>query len=207
MGQIHSWAGASGDKPTSAALDRPRVFFALWPDARTAAALDEIGRAAHASQGGRRMRRDTLHLTLAFIGQVALERIPELQAIAAQAVQELEAAGVSLAFDLVLDKLAAWRHNRIVWLGARQLPPALLALSAALHRRLTEAGYALEQRPFAAHVTLLRNARCDAELPQPEALIWSNRGQQGGFVLVRSRLDQAGARYEVLSRHGESADA
>src|SRR5690606_7323542 len=52
-----------------------RVFFALWPDARTAAVLSGWAQDAHAMCGGRIMRPDTLHLTLAFLGMVPHARV------------------------------------------------------------------------------------------------------------------------------------
>ena len=59
-----------------------RVFFALWPDDEIARQFDEAGRMAHQSLGGRRMRRETLHLTLAFIGDVPPARLADLRCIA-----------------------------------------------------------------------------------------------------------------------------
>lgn len=188
--------------PNSPRPERWRVFFALWPEGEVARQLADIGHQAQAQQGGRTMARATLHLTLAFIGGVTPEEMPKLQAVAEAVVVELTAAGHCLDFDLVLDKLAAWQHKHIVWLGSSQLPPALPALAEALHRRLTEAGYTLEARPFAAHITLLRNAACGTPLIQPQPVLWSNRGDHGGFVLVRSCPDAGGAHYRILSRHG-----
>src|SRR5690606_16064137 len=105
--------------------ERARVFFALWPDAETAHALHQLARSAHAGFGGRVMRRDTLHLTLAFIGGVPRLRIPELL--------EVGAAVTPRAFELSLDVLGEWMHKHIVWAGPGDAPKAMVELSVDLH--------------------------------------------------------------------------
>ncbi|WP_144632279.1 2'-5' RNA ligase family protein [Bordetella genomosp. 13] len=49
--------------------DTLRIFFALWPEGRARDALAPWQQRAHAHCGGRPMRPDTLHLTLAFLGE------------------------------------------------------------------------------------------------------------------------------------------
>lgn len=171
------------------AEDGTRLFFALWPEATVAGRLHEAARLAQARCGGRLMRRETLHLTLAFLGDVAAARQADAEAAAAM----VAGAGCVLA----VDRLGCWKHNRIVWAGCSSLPPALGRLAQDLGARLRAAGFALEARPFAAHATLLRNAHCAPDaLPQLPAIDWAVRD----FALVASRRDADGARYEVLRR-------
>lgn len=170
-----------------------RVFFALWPDAETGKGLERLALQAHRIYGGRRMRRDNLHVTLTFIGGIEASRIAELEAIAAAIKGE--------PFDLVFDHTGYWRHNRIVWTGCDAIPPALQALADVLSAALRDAGYRLEQRPFAPHMTLLRNAarRDPASLATAWAStppVWPVRD----FVLVRSRLEAEGAHYDIIGR-------
>ena len=169
--------------------ERARVFFALWPDAGTAEALNALAGAAKGRFGGRAMRIDTLHLTLAFIGGVPRVRIPELL--------EIGAAVAPRAFDLRLDVLGEWARKHIVWAGPEQVPEPLAALAAELQSALVTAGFALEARPFVPHVTLLRNATCATQRASLERPV---RWRADGFVLVESRLLPSGARYEVLGR-------
>jgi len=163
------------------------VFFALWPAPAVARRLHKEGERAHGLTGGRRMRRDTLHLTLAFIGDVPRERLDALRAAAAK-------VAVS-PFILRLDRIAGWRHNHIVWAGASELPAELDSLVTQLNAALTEGGFPVERRKFAAHVTLLRNAREEfpaADLDPP--VEW----KVGEFVLVESAPKPEGAQYTVL---------
>ena len=164
-----------------------RLFFALWPDDATRDAVDRVGRVLHKEWGGRRMRTDTLHLTLAFLGATPARLLqvllPGVDAIRAE------------PFELVFDRPGYWRHNRIGWLGASQTPPQLGELVAALNTTLQAAGLAIDPRPYAPHVTLLRNAR-GGDPPACEPVRWPVRD----FVLVASRTEPEGARYEVVRR-------
>ena len=55
-------------------------------------------------------------------------------------------------------------------------------------------GLPLDERDFAAHVTLLRDARCE-ELPAFETIVWP----VGEFVLAAS-TPQGGGHYEIVGR-------
>lgn len=171
---------------------RRRIFFACWPDAATAARLHALSGAAHAACGGRRMRRDTLHLTLAFIGDVDDAGF-DLACAAGDAVEENLGAGDTV---LTLDRLACWRHNRIAWAGCAAVPETVANLAGALAAELRGRGFALDARPFAAHVTLLRDADCGGALPAVAPCAWPVRE----FVLAQSRRDAAGARYDIVRR-------
>ena len=169
-----------------AALKRARVFFALWPDDEVRAALADVAARAHAQCGGRVTASAKIHLTLFFVGTIERERIAELEACA----KEVAAA----PFELELDVLGHWRHNRIVWAGTRQTPAALAALVDTLTRSLARAGYRGEDRPYAPHVTLVRDAR-----RAPDGLALDvPRWRAADFALVESAA--GGSRYDVLAR-------
>lgn len=184
-------------KPDPAATGKPsRVFFALWPGARVAKRLHELGAEAHAECAGRRTRCETLHLTLAFIGDVAPQRLADLIAVG----NCVEAT----PFTLRLDCLGGWRHNRIVWAGAQSCPAPLAGLVERLNGALETAGFAVERRPFAPHVTLLRKAHTQVSARGVEPIDW----RVDGFALVESLQTSAGAHYRTLSewRAGEGGD-
>jgi 2'-5' RNA ligase len=170
-----------------------RCFFALWPDAALAGALHALGKAAHADCGGRLMRRDTLHLTLAFLGDIPDARVDDAMRVA-------DAIAVE-PFDLTLDRLGYWKHNRIIWTGGvphagHSMSPRLTFLADALAAGLRQAGFSLDSRSFAAHVTLLRDARCAGVPAMPQPLSWPARE----FVLAESAPSREGAHYEIVAR-------
>jgi 2'-5' RNA ligase len=53
-----------------------RAFFALWPDATVRAALAPLVRDIARKVHGRPTAVESIHLTLAFLGEVAEERCP-----------------------------------------------------------------------------------------------------------------------------------
>jgi RNA 2',3'-cyclic 3'-phosphodiesterase len=181
-----------------------RIFFALWPEPEVARRLHALAAIAHTACGGRRMKQDTLHLTLAFLGEVDAPRFELACAIADRIAAAGEKVGSGDApqevplGDTVLriDRLAWWKHNHIVWAGCDEVPAPLAALADDLAAALRAAGFALDSRRFAAHVTLLRNAQCAGDMAPIEAFDWPARD----FVLVQSQLDPLGARYEIVRR-------
>jgi 2'-5' RNA ligase len=181
-------AGAdAGEARVARAPDVERLFFALWPDDAVREALARYAAAAHQVAGGRPMRAETLHLTLAFLGDTAVARRPDLTAAADRVA--------SRPFALLLDRAAWWQHNRIVWAGASLVPDSLAAMVAALREQLRAAGFRSDPKPFVAHATLLRNAAAHGPLPALAPIEW--RGD--GFVLVRSTLATSGSRYETVA--------
>lgn len=164
-----------------------RLFFALWPDDATRDALDRTGKWLHRHWGGRRMRADTLHLTLAFLGDTPVAArdafLPMIDAIRVE------------PFELMLDRAGCWPHNRIGWLGCSAPGAPLADLAERLRRVLRESGVAFDARPFVPHVTLLRNAP-GGPVPACAPVRW----RVGDFVLAASRTDADGARYEIAER-------
>ena len=162
-----------------------RLFFALWPPAKTAHALSLWAHGVHKDTGGSLTATEKIHLTLAFLGEADPDRAHN----AAQRVQGRRHA-------LPLDQARYWKHNKIVWVGPTALPPPLGALVEQLHSALRDQGFALEDRPFAAHITLLRKARPPHSLPPLPPLEWP----VGEFLLVRSRTSPKGSTYEPVER-------
>jgi len=162
-------------------LPSSRYFFAVWPPAATAAALEGWAKKLE----GRVTSAPKIHLTLAFLGSVAPEKALE----AARSV-------TARAHVLPIEKAQYWKHNRIVWAGPRETPAVLAALVEALHASLRQAGYTLEARPFAAHVTLLRSAAPPRELPPLPGVEWP----VSEFTLVRSAVSNKGSAYEIVQR-------
>ncbi len=167
--------------------DTLRLFFALWPDDATRTALNHTGKWLHQHWDGRRMRADTLHLTLAFLGRTPVDQLDALIA----SVDAVEAG----AFELTLDQPGHWQHNRVGWLGPSQPPPQLGELVNLLNAAIQQSGVVFDARPHVPHVTLLRNT-AGGGLPACEPVGWSVRD----FVLVASRTESDGAHYEVLQR-------
>jgi 2'-5' RNA ligase len=171
-----------------AAPDVARLFFALWPDRGVRERLARWSAELRRVCGGRFTRKEHLHVTLAFLGNVARDRLPSLLTIA-------EAASAP-AFTLRFDTPGYWARKRLAWAAPTTIPDSLAALAAGLSAALRNAGLQVEDRPYFPHVTLLRDARC-GELPTAlEAFEWCVQD----FVLVESMLEPNGAVYRVIGR-------
>ena len=167
-----------------------RLFFALWPPTATCSALAGWAAQAHLLTGGRLTRTDSIHLTLAFLGEVAEERVED----AIRAARSVRGAHHSLP----IERAKVWAHNNIAWVGPEQTPSALDSLAESLRMQLAAGGFTIEERPFVAHITLIRKARTVSRLPPLPALDWP----VDEFTLVRSRLSPRGSSYEIVARFG-----
>ena len=130
------------------------VFIAIqFSEAVKDGLMDTVSRLKECS-GGNFTRRENLHLTLAFLGEV---RSP-LGAIRAMEVVS------ATPFELILERLGMFHRDggSIVWEGVR-----ITATLTALHKQLTDnlaaEGFIPEIRPFRPHLTLVREADVDSD--------------------------------------------
>lgn len=162
-----------------------RLFFALWPPAATAEALAAWAREVSSTSGGRVTATENIHLTLAFLGDAD----PDKASAAARRVS----AG---RHHLPIDSAKYVRRNEMVWVGPARVPPALEDLVAQLHVVLRAQSFSLEDRRFAAHVTLIRKARPPRSISPLPKVDWP----ADEFVLVRSRTSSKGSTYDSIER-------
>ena len=105
------------------------------------------------------------------------------------------AAGIKAPrFDLAVDRVEFWRHNRIVWAGVRHCPEALRDLVARLGQALAGEDVRIDERPYVPHITLLRNARHSPPAAEVPAIHWP----VAKFALVESVPRERGRVYEVV---------
>jgi len=156
----------------------PRLFFALWPDDSARAALAPLAKRVAGEGGGRPVPAPNLHLTLAFLGEVAPDRVEAAKSAASGIRGE--------RFELVLDRVGAFRRAGVGWAGPAQAPRALLDLQSALDSALRAAGFKLEDRPFAPHLTLARKLGRPVAAASIEPVAWL----VGRFALVESARDE-----------------
>lgn len=131
-----------------------RCFFCIELDPPTREQLAQvIQRLRSAPAQVRWVEPALLHVTLKFLGEIDAGRIPALQAIVRQVVAPCA------PFALTLDRVGAFPHldrARVIWAGAGHTPAPLASMAAAFEEALCEVGFAKEQKPFTAHVTLGR---------------------------------------------------
>jgi 2'-5' RNA ligase len=184
-----------------------RLFVALDPPEpvrrRLAALAVELRRDAgrHAEEV-RWVAPENVHLTLQFLGAVPEERVAAIEA----AIREVAAAARPLSLELKgAGGFPNARRPRVVWAGLAGEVAALGALVADLGRRLAPLGFAPEERPFSAHLTLGR-ARDGRGAPGLAGALAHAAGADGtpwraaDVTLFESHLSPKGPRYEVILR-------
>ena len=134
------------------------------------------------------VERSNLHATLAFLGMVNGSQ----QQAAIAVASSLRCRD----FELVLDRIGYWRRHRIVYAGAQRMPAPLTKLAAELARGLAQAGLHTEERPYVAHVTLLRDAVRAPSGFAASPLSW----EVDAIVLVESRYEHGRLVYQPFQR-------
>jgi 2'-5' RNA ligase len=152
-------------------------------------------------RGIRWVRKEGIHLTLKFLGDVDRDDVEKIQ-IAMERASEgsssfvLAGEGIGVFPDL--------RRPRVIWIGLSGDLQVLLALQAHLDSQLKGLGFPKEKRPFKGHLTLGRvKGRLDTTRLR-EALEGLRRFQTDAFTvqsvaLFQSTLRPQGAVYTKLT--------
>lgn len=160
-----------------------RLFYALWPDDATRAALARLQTAV----SGRKVAYENLHMTLAFLGEQAIGTLP--------ALREILAALPIVEMPLILDRIGYFTKSRIAWAGTHAAPAELIALQQHLTSELSQRNILVDTRSsFKPHVTLARDAAAPDDLPF-EPIPW----HAGHVCLVASSAEPGKVRYRLLA--------
>lgn len=135
--------------------------------------------------GGRPVPARHYHLTLAFLGNVPVALLPAIRTAATTVAPP--------DFELRLDRFGRFPRARVAWLGPGESPAELARLAQDLWAALVPVGLTPDPRPFRPHLSIARKILREPAVNLPRALIW----RVGGFALIRSVTDPAGARYSV----------
>lgn len=178
-----------------------RVFLGVFPPAPVqdeAARVIESLRRAH--DGVSWVKRDNLHYTMRFLGEVGEDGASRIEAAA------FEAAAASAPFTAMLGAAGAFpdpRHARVLWLGLDPGAAELGQLAAALDSALARRGFAPERRRFSAHLTIGR-------VRDPRGRNWSDAlaaaaparapFEVNELLVVESRLSPDGSIYTPRAR-------
>ena len=146
-------------------------------------------------------REPNLHLTLKFLGDVAIERIDAVD----RALKRATSGGAS--FEMEIRGCGAFPtrgHPKVLWIGTSD-GPHLSNLFEAIEREVGRLDFPREGRAFHPHLTIAR-------LRQPQgARALAELHERSGFApmlvnvkdvcLIRSELSSSGARYTIVARH------
>jgi 2'-5' RNA ligase len=184
-----------------------RLFVALMPPPDVLDEIEELVAPRHDDWPDLRwVRRDFMHITLAFLGEAderSLDRLlPRLERVAARSsALELSFAGIG-AFP------RGGAHARVLWTGLYGDERALSRMSASAYAGGRRAGLPVgETKPFRPHLTLARCRRPADVRPLLENLagFTGSTWTAGTLHLVRSHLG-SDRRYETLRTWTMSKD-
>jgi len=145
--------------------------------------------------------RDALHLTLAFLGEVAEARVDAIRS----ALERVASRHAAFAVEIGgLGAFPGTRRPRVVWVGIEAVPE-LLALQRDVAAALAPLGFEPEARAFSPHLTIGR-ARHDTRPGEfgpferhVAALRYGATITMRSLDLMRSHLGPTGARYERIA--------
>jgi len=149
----------------------------------------------------------SIHLTLKFLGSIAVDRISEIIGVMEEAAQGIP------PFHLEVKDLGVFpnlRRVQVAWVGIRGEVDKLSQLQQNLESNLARLGFAPESRPFTPHLTLarLRNRASLDERQSFGQLIATTRFEAAYTIkvdaisLMRSQLTREGAIYSRISSVG-----
>ena len=165
-----------------------RVFFAIFPDKFVQTQLVRQAEQLMLICGGNLVRAQQIHLTLLFLGNIAVYQIGVLQ----QAMKNVSVK----KFEFKLEEICYWKKNQIVYGQAKQFPKELLTLVDSLGNVLSEAEFSIEKRVYKPHVTLIRKAIPFTKINLDTPILW----HVNEWFLMQSRQTNNGVDYIPLGQ-------
>ncbi len=163
-----------------------RLYFALWPDDGIRLQLSRYREQLARAASGRAVFPETLHMTLAFLGEVATAQIPAIEKIG---------DGINAAsFNYTVNIAGCFPRAQIAWLGEKETPWHLFELQKNLQTLLADAKLGHDTRTFRPHITVVRHV----ETPFADHAVAPVRWPVNQFCLVSVRSAPAGPAYDVL---------
>lgn len=169
-----------------------RLFFALEPDSQTALQIADW-RDRQFALAGRPVPVANLHITLAFLGDIAPAKLERV----CLAVDEQLQRDTPRGGTLNLDQIGYWAKQGILWLGPSSCPDSLAKLSSSLQQLGTRFGCKRSRGKYQPHITLFRG--CETSPPQPASFPGSVLDYRN-FVLLESRQGKRGVSYHPLGQ-------
>ena len=152
-------------------------------------------------------RAHNLHLTLKFLGDIPVSRIPSLSDACDEAARQIA------PFELLVKGSGTFPPHgkpKVLWIGiedaaASSRSKGLLSLHSALEDQCAAAGLAREPRAYHPHLTIARLREAKDSRPLAEQHKQIDFAPQTfavtEIVLFRSELSSQGSKHTALARH------
>ena len=171
-----------------------RLFFAIdFPEDIKSALMGYQSQLRDMGATGRFVRRDTLHLTLHFLGETPPSQLAAAKKAAADAASACKPFALTTSNPGSFDK---GRGGAVLWLGLER-SKALTDLHNCLEGCLEKQGFARDTKTFRPHITMARDANWTSQLPRLDQLSIPAKG----ITLFESRRDTVTGRYRYIPLH------
>jgi len=183
-----------------------RSFVAIDPPDAVRDALIAVGHRLDPERSRARwVRRESVHLTMRFLGELAEEQVADVQrhlALVREPPVSIHVAGLGF--------FPGPRAARVLWAGV--LSGGVERLADSVSRAISAAGLPPEEKPFRPHITL---ARASGRATMDRELIRRFRDFSGtefgdfvshDLILYSSRLEMRGAVHRELARFRFAAE-
>jgi 2'-5' RNA ligase len=183
-----------------------RTFIALeMNDALQSHLTDIIRQVALALPKIRWVDPSSIHLTLAFLGELTDEQVAEAIRATEMAAQQVQPFSYCLSH---LGTFGSPRYPRVIWMGIEESSGSLVSVHCMLNQQLQRRDFEVETRPFSPHLTLarLKSPLSPQEQQQlqslladkPHSLIPTSSYAAHHLDVMKSELLRTGARYTCL---------
>jgi 2'-5' RNA ligase len=144
----------------------------------------------------------SIHLTLAFLGELTDEQVAEAIRATEMAAQQVQPFSYCLSH---LGTFGSPRYPRVIWMGIDEASGSLASVHRILNQQLQRRGFEVDTRPFSPHLTLarLRSPLSPQEQQQLQSLLADKPAPTDSYAVhhldvMKSELLQTGARYTCL---------
>jgi 2'-5' RNA ligase len=147
------------------------------------------------------VRIENLHLTMRFLGATPDVRQPELADAVARVAGDVAPFQVTLAGG---GAFPSPHYPRVLWIGIGEGAPALASVAARVNVELQRLGWATDDRPLQAHLTLARTDGVQGAAEAARRLIEAARDvrlswQADRLILYKSHLGRGPTDYEIVA--------
>ncbi len=181
-----------------------RTFLAVFPSSAAQEAAARINERLRSPEDDVAwVRRENMHYTLRFLGELDEDAVARVIAAARAAATGRPAFGARLGAP---GAFPSAHRARVLWLGLAEGAELLVALAASVERSLVERGFAAAERGFSPHLTLGRVRRREQDWTARLSAITSEPGAGSAPVftvdrvaVVQSTLSPGGSIYRVCA--------
>jgi 2'-5' RNA ligase len=145
-------------------------------------------------------RVENIHLTLKFLGNVALDHIPKISAAATRATEQFSQFAIAVGNTGVFPRPS---RAQVLWIGVNDPSGNLSALQEKFEDLCAAEGFPKEDRAYKPHLTIARLRKPERRLADThlQTIFEPIAVPLHELIVFRSELSSKGSKYTAISRH------